>query len=85
MCVENHIHICYIMLYHFQMNWNPAQSSLSFLVKEQSATSKFEDDSRTSNRAIQTSQTAKEEIDREIWTTKHFGTVLAEDFNVCTD
>ena len=26
MCVENHIHIRHIMLYHFEKGWNAAQS-----------------------------------------------------------
>ena len=39
MLVNNHTHICHIMLCHFEKGWNAAQSfrDLELLAKEQSA------------------------------------------------
>ena len=39
MLVNNHTHICHIMLCHFEKEWNAAQSfrDLELLAKEQSA------------------------------------------------
>ena len=46
--------------------------STNFLTKEQSAKAKLRDGSRNSNRAKQTSQMKKEEVDHQISTIRHF-------------
>lgn len=72
MRIENHIH--YIMLYHFEKDWNAAHSfrDLNEFSDEGTISKKWKDGSRNLNRAIQISQMKKEEINHQISTTRHF-------------
>ena len=72
MRIENHTHIRYIMLYHFEKGSNAAQSFRDLnelLAKEQQAKAKL---NGGSNRAIQTSQMKNEEVGHQISATRHF-------------